>query len=208
MPARHIGSLASRGYNCAVIESRLRDRLIAAIWPSPSGASTSVWAIVDCARDPRIYPALRTSGLDYRCLYSGRLSPEVVAAAPHLIEVAPTFTFTPKLLDMGWGNSWGVFLRIADPSDLRLHLRRFLRVKDESGKVLLFRYYDPRVLRIYLPTCRADELRTVFGPISSYLVEDHTGHNLIEFSFDGNQLRERRISLMPDDAAGGQTLPE
>jgi hypothetical protein len=195
-------------YNHDVIDSRLRDRVIEAIWPSPSAANTSVWAIVDCARDRRIYPALRTSGLDYRCLFSGRLSPEVEAAAPHLIEVAPAFTFTPKFIDMGWGNSWAVFLRIADPSDLRPHLRRFLRVQDESGRILFFRYYDPRVLRIYLPTCRVDELRTVFGPISSYLVEDETGRGLIEFSFDGHQLRERRIGLMPDDASGGQISPE
>jgi hypothetical protein len=186
-----------------MIEPRLRDRLIEAMWP-PAEAGTSVWAIVDCARDRRIYPALRTSGLDYRCLYSGRLSPEVEAAAPHLIEVASTFTFTPKLIDMGWGNSWGVFLRIADPSDLRHHLRRFLRVQDESGRMLLFRYYDPRVLRAYLPTCRPDELSIVFGPISSYLVEDQTGHGLIEFSFDGNRLRERRTSLLADDVTGGR----
>jgi hypothetical protein len=64
------------------------------------------------------------------------------------------------------------------------------------------------VLRVYLPTCLPDELLTVFGPISSYLVEDQTGQNLIEFSFDGNQLRERRIDLMPDDAAGGKVSPE
>jgi hypothetical protein len=191
-----------------VIESRLRHRLIEAIWAPPSDARTSVWAIVDCARDPRIYPALRTSGLDYRCLFSGRLSPEVEAAAPHLIELAPTFTFTPKLIDMGWGNSWAVFLRIGDPSDLRQHLRRFLRVQDESGKILLFRYYDPRVLRVYLPTCRADELLTVFGPISSYLVEDETGQGLIDFSFDGHQLRERRIDLVHHDDVGGQISPE
>jgi hypothetical protein len=187
-----------------VIESRLRDRLIEVIWPPLPAPTTSVWAIVDCARDPRLYPALRTSGLDYRCLYSGRLSADVEAAAPHLIELAPTFAFTRKLIDMGWGNSWGVFLRIADPSDLRVHLRRFLRVKDESGRILLFRYYDPRVLRVYLPTCRADELRTVFGPIASYLAEDQTGQTLIEFSLDRNQLRERRIGLVPNDAADGQ----
>jgi hypothetical protein len=188
-----------------VIDSRVRDRLIEAIWPS--GDHCSVWAIVDCARDHRIYPALRTSRLDYRCLFSGRLSPAVEAAAPHLIELAATSTFTAKLLDMGWGNSCAVFLRIADSSNLRHHLRRFLRVRDESGRILLFRYYDPRVLRIYLPTCRADELRTVFGPISTYLVEDQTGQSLIEFSFDGKQLRERRIRLLPD-LVGGQVSPE
>lgn len=195
-------------YNHHVIEPWLRARVIEAIWPPSSEASTSVWAIVDCARDDRIYPALRTSGLDYRCLYGGRLAPEVEAVAPHLIEVAPGYTFTPRLIDMGWGNSWGVFLRIADPSDLRQHLRRFLRVQDESGRVLLFRYYDPRVLRVYLPTCRTDELRTVFGPVSSYLVEDRTGRGLIEFSFDGNHLHERRIGLVHDAPGGEGHVPE
>jgi hypothetical protein len=190
-----------------MIEPALRDRVIEALWPS-SAANTSVWAIVDCARDDRIYPALRTSGLDYLCLYSGRLLPAVEAAAPHLIELAPTYAFTPKLIDMGWGNSWAVFLRTDDPSGLRHHLRRFLRVQDESGRILLFRYYDPRVLRVYLPTCRADELRTVFGDISSYLVEDETGRSLIEFSFDEDRLRERRVVLAPDTASGGQTSPE
>jgi hypothetical protein len=34
--------------------------------------------------------------------------------------------------------------------------RRFLRVKDEDG--LVFRFYDPRVMRVYLPTCAAGEL--------------------------------------------------
>jgi len=178
-----------------VIDSRVRDRVIEALWPASSGNGGSVWAIVDCARDQRIYPALRTSRLDYRCLYGGRLLPAVEAAAPHLIELAPTYSFTPKFIEMGWGDSWGVFLRTADPSGLRPHLRSFLRVQDESGRTLLFRYYDPRVLKVYLPTCRTDELNTVFGPVSTYMVEDDGGRTLIEFSFDGIQLHERRIDL-------------
>ena len=160
--------------------------------------STSVWAILDGARDDRIYFALRTYGLDYRCLYSGRLSWEMEAAAPYLLEVAPSYKFTSRLIEMGWGQSWGVFVRIGDPSNLRHHLRGFLRVRDESGRILLFRYYDPRVLRTYLPTCRPDELRTVFGPISSYLVEAEDGRSLIEFEFDGNELLQRQIPLAAD----------
>ena len=102
---------------------------------------------------------------------------------------------------MGWGQSWGVFVRIKDPSNLRSHLRGFLRVKDESGRFLLFRYYDPRVLRVYLPTCLPHELRTVFGPISSYLVEDEDGKGVIEFQFDGNRLLERRTTLTAESSA-------
>lgn len=174
--------------------------MIEAIWPPGSPAGTSVWAILDCARDERIYYALRNSRLDYLCLYSGRLPRELEVAAPYLVEVAPTNTFTPQLIEMGWGNSWGVFLRIKDSLNLRQHLRGFLRVRDESGRILIFRYYDPRVLRVYLPTCRPDELRTIFGPIASYLVEGEDETSLIEFEFDGKRLLERQIDLT--DGAG------
>jgi len=46
---------------------------------------------------------------------------------------------------------------------MRQHFRRFITVHDESGKPLLFRYYDPRVLRTFLPTCNAKELAEIFG---------------------------------------------
>jgi len=46
-----------------------------------------------------------------------------------------------------------------------------LVVKDERGNRLVFRYYDPRVLRVYLPTCSPSELRTVFGPIECFWAE-------------------------------------
>jgi hypothetical protein len=97
---------------------------------------------------------------------------------------------------MGWGESWGIFVRMNDPSNLRYHLRTFLRVRDEPGRTLLFRYYDPRVLRVYLPTCRPDELKAVFGPIDSYLTEGEDGQSVIEFEFDGSQLQERRTNVM------------
>ena len=181
-----------------MIDAAFRDRVMDALWSSQSAPGTGVWAILDCARDDRIYDALRTSKLNYRCLYSGRLPRALEVAAPHLIEVASTysFSFTRQLIEMGWGKSWGIFLRIKNSSKLHHHLRTFLRVQDESGRFLIFRYYDPRVLRVYLPTCRPDELKTVFGPIDSYLIESEDGQSLIEFEFDGNRLRERRISLM------------
>jgi hypothetical protein len=182
-----------------VIDSDLRDRVMNAIWPPSKAPHSSVWAVLDGARDERIYPALRRSGLDYLCLFSGRMSPAVEAAAPYLVEIAPGYKFTPRLIEMSWGRSWGVYLRIADASTLRPHLRRFLRVRDEAGRILLFRYYDPRVLRVYLPTCRKDELQTVFGPVSSYLLESEDGDSLIEFAFDGTRLNERRTRVVPGE---------
>src|SRR5512134_754784 len=130
------------------------DRLIETLWPPGSASGHSVWAILDSARDERIFPALKFSRLEFISLYSGKLPDALQRAAPYLIELAAGYKFTRPLLEMGWGSSWGVFLRIKDARNLRHHLRGFLRVQDESGRTLVFRYYDPRVLRAYLPTCR------------------------------------------------------
>jgi hypothetical protein len=176
--------------------TELVDRVVATLWPQGSQPYATVWAILDAARDERIYPALKFSKLEYISLYAGRLPDALLRAAPYIIELAPGYSFTRPLLEMGWGNSWGVFLRIEDARNLRHHLRGLLRVQDESGRMLVFRYYDPRVLRAYLPTCTTDELATVFGPISSFVVEDAGGEGLIEFDFDGKRLRVHRVSLV------------
>lgn len=178
------------------MEAALFDRVIETLWPPGVPSGSSVWAILDAARDERIHQALRLSRLEYLSLYAGKLPDALQRAAPYLIELAPSYKFTRPLLEMGWGNSWGVFLRVKDARNLRHHLRSFLRVQDESGRTLVFRYYDPRVLRTYLPTCEKSELATVFGPIGSFLVEGDRGESLIEFEFDGQRLKERRTSLV------------
>ncbi|MCY2987101.1 MAG: DUF4123 domain-containing protein [Planctomycetota bacterium] len=171
------------------------EQVLKTFWPAGPAAKSSVWAILDGARDPCIFHLLLDSGLDYLCLYSGHLPRALQLAAPYLVELPPDRPFARRLLEQAWGHSWGIFVSIKDSSNLRHHLRTFLRVRDEAGKFLLFRYYDPRVLRTYLPTCLPNELKTVFGPISRYLVEDQDPQTLIEFTFDGSRLQDRRIRL-------------
>ena len=54
---------------------------------------------------------------------------------------------------------------------------------------MLFRYYDPRVLRAYLPTCDESELRAVFGPIRAFWMEARDSGVMLEYRFDGRGLR-------------------
>jgi hypothetical protein len=90
--------------------------------------------------------------------------------------------FTRYLIDKLWGNSWVTFLRTeAGIKQLRRHLREFLRVRDEAGRRLIFRYYDPRVLRAYLPTCWPAELDTFFGPITAFISEGDYPGEILEF---------------------------
>ncbi|MDP1651032.1 MAG: DUF4123 domain-containing protein [Rubrivivax sp.] len=153
------------------MSSEPHQQIVQALWPQGSASTRSVWAVLDCARDPAIYRLLLESRLEFLSLYSGRLPRELEMVSPHMVELLPGHRFVDQLLDQGWGRAWGIFLTIGDPSNLRHHLRKFLKVQDETGQRLLFRYYDPRVLRAYLPTCTPDELRFVFGPVDSYCVE-------------------------------------
>jgi hypothetical protein len=51
-------------------------------------------------------------------------------------------------------------------------LQRFLMVALPDGRKAYFRYYDPRILRTYLPNCHPAELRAFFGPVQSFAVPD------------------------------------
>jgi hypothetical protein len=47
-----------------------------------------------------------------------------------------------------------------------------------DGKIVYFRFYDPRVLRAYLTTCTDDEIRTFFGPVHRLVMEEEDGRPL------------------------------
>ncbi len=161
--------------------------VFSAIWGGDeSTAAAGVYALLDAARDPRIFHAIGTSGLDYECLFSGKLPRVLAMAAPYIVSLDPDAEFTKMLLNQGWGSSWGVFASSdAGFEDLRKHFRKFLKVVDKStGKSLFFRFYDPRVLRVYLPTCSSDELRQVLEPVRRCFVERENPAEMAVYSLD------------------------
>jgi hypothetical protein len=153
--------------------------------------------IVDSARDRRIF------GLLLECFYSSHsslfatpLPPKLESVAPYLVPLDYDDNKTRKFLSNAWGNNWGMFIRCDTSQDrLRRHLRNFVSVRDPRGQRLLFRYYDPRILRTYLPTCTTQELEYVFGPIECFLSESKVIEDMIEFRFDRGKLAQRTVSL-------------
>jgi hypothetical protein len=151
-----------------------------------------VYAILDTARDERIYPALAEYRCEYRHLFRGSLPPVLEKVAPHLVEVNPSSGFARWLIEEGWGMSWGIFL--ASPARLDIlknHFRDLVRVKDEAGRTIYFRYYDPRVFRVYLPTCTKDELQAVFGQVRHFFTEGEDGNLAIEYRIEDSKFLKR-----------------
>ena len=176
-------------------------QVLDALFPPGLPRHTNTWAIVDAARDDRIYGAVYGCHLEKCCLYSGDLPWQLQMTAPYLVQLESNDSFTRYLIREGWGRAWGLFFRSdAGIQELRRHLRGFLRVRDESGKRMIFRYYDPRVLRAYLPTCLPSELRILFGPITRYLLESPDSAVMLDFGFDGAKLIEDRVLLQQQTA--------
>ena|SRR5215472_4394932 len=171
----------------------LKEALTKHLFPDEQGLNT--YAVLDGASIPdlldHLYGEVRP---EFVCLYRGELAPDMAEVAPYLVWLQIGHPFTDWLLSEGWGKHWGIFaLTSADLKATRRHFRTFLMVKDPEGKQLYFRYYDPRVLRIYLPTCNTAETCIVFGPILGYVLEAEQSETVLRFSvLDGRPQLERR----------------
>ena len=155
-----------------------------------------LYAILDCARNDDIYPMLQRSSVEKRCLFDGAIAYELTVAAPHIVRFHRGSKMLRWLVEIGWGRGWGVFFTsAAHLIPLRAHFREFFVACDEKGKVFYFRFYDPRVMRIYLPTCVEKELKTVFGPVAAYLMEEKNEEEIGEYRFENSRLAVNRESI-------------
>lgn len=165
------------------------------LWPT--GRATDIWMIVDAARDRRIFGMLLDCFYStHTCLFSGPLVSDLEVAAPYLIRLEYDAPKTKRFVTQAWGNEWGVFLKCdLGLGRLARHLRDLLVVRDPKGNSLLFRYYDPRVLRVYLPTCTRDELGTVFGGIECFWIEDAEAGTVLNARVGLHQLLLQKLPL-------------
>jgi hypothetical protein len=160
------------------------EKIIRIIWSDKQNSKEQFYAILDGARDKLIYSSIMNSDSKYLCLYSGELAPDLAEAAPYLVKLEMNDTFTLWLIENGWGKSWGIFFKSdAQFHELRKHFRQFLMVRDDKNNLLYFRYYDPRVLRAYLPTCNEEELMMIYGIVACYYAEGENPNLIDQFYF-------------------------
>ena len=152
-------------------------------WFSTLDPAQHLFAILDAAREGRIPIELQSKGVQFTSLYRGEPEEVLHEVAPYLVRIDAQSEFARWLLNEGWGDSWGIFpVASATLEELRRHFRHFLLVRDPAGAELYFRFYDPRVLRVYLPTCTGSEAKQFFGPVTAYVTEANDGQAISVFS--------------------------
>jgi hypothetical protein len=148
----------------------------------------NVYCILDGASDNTIYPMLKSNKWDYFCLYKKnvhfegeRMVDELAATAPYLLKLDPDKMSVESIVRERMGKSQMIIFESPAPIEKLLdHCSSMLKAMDEDGKVINFRYYDPRILRVYLPTCTDEESYIFFGDIDTVWA-DGEGEVILEF---------------------------
>jgi len=151
--------------------------------------------LLDAARMNEYMSTAQELNKQYDSLYRGGVEESLSEVAPYIFIFPKNSEFSNWYINSGWGDSWGILLKSSlSLPELHKHFRKFLMVQTEDGDELYFRFYDPRVLRIFLPTCNAQQLTQFFGPVQYFFVEQDTDTGL-QFWLENGNLRQQLINV-------------
>jgi len=149
------------------------------------------FAILDGASVPDLQMRIYEMRPPHYCLFRGELKPDMAEVAPYVVQLVPGAPFTDWVLaGENFGKHRGIFAQsLHSIKEMRRHFRALVTVNDEQGTPMYFRFYDPRVLRNFLPTCNPDELKTFFGKVETFFAEDQKGEKFSAFSLENDALK-------------------
>ena len=157
----------------------------------------SLYHILDAARlgfDIRKAMALNPT---FDSLYRGQSKELLATISPYLFQYESGSEFDTWLKE-NYGLSWGIGIVSDAPMEvIHKHFRKFLLVKEEDGRELYFRFYDPRVLRTFLPTCSTAQLNEFFGPIQQFIVENPAHKQMLLFEYKNDRLEIQKRKFIP-----------
>lgn len=120
------------------------------------------YAVLDAAKLVNLPELLGASGLEYRCLFTGKSHDELKDVAPWIVELKDGNDFARRLftgpngINGLWDKQPGIYARSRAPlEDMWKHFRKFTRVQDETGKWFYFRYWEASYAKSYFSTLGA-----------------------------------------------------
>ncbi|MBF0527982.1 MAG: DUF4123 domain-containing protein [Deltaproteobacteria bacterium] len=158
-----------------------------------------LYAILDPARSTQVLSGLHQFHPPAANLYQGQALEKMVDVTPTLVALEPGSKFMNWLLAEGFGQSWGVFL--VSPGNLKelgAHFRSLVHIWAPDGRRMYFRYYDPRVLPVFLTCSTAAELAHFFGPVKHFIFESAGLSGLTACAWENPRLTRSDLPLDPD----------
>lgn len=159
-----------------------------------------IYAILDAASIPHLLKKIYSKLHKFKCLYPGDQSFALSDVAPYIVPLELNSDFTKWLINEGWGNHWGIYVAVEKgQSNLKTmteHFRKFMVIQNPENKSVYFRFYDPRVLRDYLPVFDPDQCDTMYGSIIAYYAVEDENSNILHFKYGNQGLKVEKIELI------------
>ena len=127
-------------------------------------ANGYVYVVLDACDAPAVPEKARSLGEERAMsLYNGTAQEEYWAIAPYLCKAdAELLQWIRGSL---WEDAWGIIaVSKADFGAMRAHFRKFLMVQSPEGEFWYFRFYDPRVLPVFLESSTPEGAPACFLP--------------------------------------------
>ena len=173
------------------------------IWQnSAENPERRIFGLLDAARSDTIYPYLRDHVPTAQSLFQGSRARELALVSPYLMALTPNQALSQWFFLNGWGRQWGILCESTEAGNILLrHFQKIIAVYSDEGKPLYFRFYDPRVLKLYLQSATPDDLKKLFGPVAAFYVEGNTPDSLTQYILSSDRLVTRNLDL-PDAVSG------
>lgn len=157
-----------------------------------------VFALLDGAMVRQLPDFLDDEDVEYAPLIPpANEEPEEITRATYLAHVERDSPMVDWLTGPGWGAKWGIWISApagTELEDLLVHLRELAQVRLPDGRIVFFRFYDPRVWRAFFPTCDLPQHQHLFSLPVFYGCENSDGTALLtDKMIDGTARRDEHI---------------
>ena len=156
---------------------------------------TNLYAIVDSAVDKRIDGHFESDNVKRYILYRDEEDKrDLELRAPHLVRLQENDTFTKRVLNEGYGNNWGCFIKSNESVDVLVeHFCNYTKVYSEAHEQDVYiRFYDPRAINKYFSIFTKEEREAFFSKIDAIYAERPNEPQILRrYSLNSDTLIER-----------------
>lgn len=165
-------------------------------------AGESLFAVIDSAQDLELaFASQQLYGETIHTLFQGDMTDALADVAPYMTKIDLQKDYLARWQEQ-LGNNAGILFvtKQNDVDQLVQHLRGIFVVEDDTQQEYFFRFYDPRVMHSYLPTCNESELSEFFGPISRFFIQSEQPNHLTQYSIVENHLSTSEFPLLSESS--------
>lgn len=165
----------------------------------PHAQQGARYAVVDSTRHAELYNFI-TEHAVHQCLYSDIEAIRLARYAPYCVDLDRSPEFVSRWFahaGQGWHMHWGwLFQSRLSLAALQHHFKKISHIQLPNQQPLLWRFYDPRVLKKSLPGLSQEQTAENFGALQPIVFYQSESSRFVQLTFDNaSWLGARRPTL-------------